>query len=654
MQIAHSECERLASFSCNPDAINKDSIISLFLLRFILLGRLSAFRYFSQLRNLYHSFCVGMQAGILGMKVRQFKRRFTVVMSADVVAYSRLMGSDEDLTLATLQSYRALIAEIASEERGRLFGVAGDSWMAEFGDAVSAVNTAAGIQRRVELENRKLDAEQQVHYRIGIHTGDVLDAGDDLFGDNVNISARLQELAQPGGLVVSSAVLAQVLGKTEIAFEPLGPKRLKNIGATVNVFSANLVEVQPCARTKGSAVDLSKPVPGFLGKPAIAVLPFENLGDPDSEEYLAEGLAEDIVIGLSNVRWIPVISHKSSFVFRMNALEPRAIGEALGARYLVNGSVRRAADHVRIAINLIDSESGYNLWSQHYDFPFDRVFDVQDEIIGSIVNRLDTEVDRAEQIRAGRRENLDTWELVRRGVWHMKMLTKFDAAKSRELFEEALKRDPGSTEAKIQLAWWVFWDGWTKARDHSVFRQVEKLAREVLADDPRDARGKLMLGIARLMMHDPVTGRADLSEAVKLNPSLSPARACLGSTFILDGEPEKGIDPLLVSIRLNPHDHYSFHYLGELGMAYYMQENWEKACEFARRSLQLRPGYWYAKSVLAGSLARSGRVDKAATFVEKYFESVSIKHINWLPFVDKKWNQYIASGLEMTGCRLSE
>ncbi|MBI4725279.1 MAG: adenylate/guanylate cyclase domain-containing protein, partial [Rhodomicrobium sp.] len=544
-----------------------------------------------------------------------FKRRLVTILSADVSGFCRLMGQDDELTLSRLLSYRRIMEDAVVRMNGRMFGVAGDSWMAEFESPVEAVRCAVECQDAIETKNEELPEGKRIRFRMGVHMGDVIVDGPGLFGDEVNIAARLQAVCQPGHLIVSETVFRHVFGKVNLQFKALGPQQLKNIAAPVSAFAAEASGISGAngAEDLLSAAGLSQPVPGFDGRPAIAVLPFHTWGSSNEDEHLGEGFAEDLINGLSNVRSFPVISSASSFIFRHHALDARSIGRALGARYLVTGSVRLAGQELRLTVNLIDAANGLNLWSHPYRIDFSKHIEVQDEITAGIVSVLDTEVERAEQSRSCSRkpEDLGTWELIRRGIWHLNKFKKEDSAAALACFEEALRRDPSSREARIQLAWWHFWDVWIKSGDRSAFQATERFAREALHIDPWDARAHLLVGIAVMMMGQPERARRYFLNAVQHNPSLAPAHASIGSSYILAGEPEKAISPLLLSIRLNPRAPFTFHCLGELAIAFYMQDDWTKAVEFAERSLQFRTGYWYARAILIASLARSARLAKA-------------------------------------------
>ncbi len=586
----------------------------------------------------------------------RFRRRLVTILAGDVADYCRLMGADDETTLLQLLDYRQLLENITASGGGRMFGVAGDSWMAEFASPVEAVRCAMECQRSVEARNSELPEEKRVRFRIGIHMGDVIANNSNLFGDEVNIAARLQQLCRPGHLVVSDEVFRHALGKVDVRFSALGLQRLKNIPTAISAYTADIIAASGSSAPQhlSAGVDLSEPVPGFHGKPAIAVLPFKTLGGGSDSEYLGEGFAEDLVNGLSNVRWFPVISRCSSFIFQNHAIDTASIGRALGARYLVTGSMRRVGNDFRLTVTLIEAENGLNLWSQRYQIGFSEFLDTQDDISASIVSVLDSEIERAEHTRLRTREvkDLDSWELIRRGIWHTYRFTKEDAAIGRELFEEALRRDPASGEVRIQLAWWHFWDVWTKRRDHSGLRITEKLSREAALIDQRDARAHLLIGLALMIMRQPEEARIHFHDAIAVNPSLAAAHACLGMSYILAGEAKEGVEPLLLSLRLNPNDPFRFHFLGELAVAFYMQDDWARACEFAERALQVRPGYWYSKAILIASLARSGRIRKALEIRDKLPVQFSIEQIDWLPFLDREWNDHIMDGLRLAGCAL--
>jgi adenylate cyclase len=590
-------------------------------------------------------------------RVDFFERRLVALLAADASEYCRLMSQDDELTLSRLLSYRQILEKLIAARSGRMFGAAGDSWMAEFRSAVDAVQCAVDCQRAIECRNEEIPAEKRIRFRIGIHWGHAIAECGNLFGDAVNIAARLQQLCRPGYLVISDTVFQQVQGKVDdLSFRPMGVQRLRNIPKDISAFTTDAKDETSAREPRQipSSVDISKPAPDFDDKPAIAVLPFKTLGSQSDGGDLGDGFAEELVNGLSNVRWFAVVSRCSSFLFRNQDLDAAAIGRATGATYLVTGSVRLSGDELSLIVHLVDAGSGRNLWSQKYEVELDKLPDQQEEIIASIVSVLDAEVGRAEslRLRARKAEDLDSWGLARRGISHLWRFTREDAVASRKLLEEALRLDPGSSEARIQLAWWHFWDVWTKQRNRRGFYECGRLAREAAAIDPRDARAHLLIGISLMMTEQPKQARWHFRESIDLNPSLPTAHGCLGSSYILGGEPEKGIEALLFSIRLNPRDPFAFNFLGESAVGFHMLENWSKACEFAERSLQARPNFWYARAVCVASLARGGRTDEACKMADRLLADSAAERIAWVPFTDKKWNQYLLDGLKLAGCKL--
>jgi adenylate cyclase len=585
--------------------------------------------------------------------VNSFERRVVALLAADASGYCRLMSQDDEATLSRLLSYRQIFETIVRASAGRMFGAAGDSWMAEFPNALDAVQCAVECQRAIGHRNEDLPAEKRICFRIGIHWGHAIADRGNLFGGSVNIAARLQQLCKPTHLVISDAVFQQVRGKISLPFEPMGVQRLKNISQAVSAFAADIMEAPGAGASTPppAGFDAAGPAPAFEGEPAIAVLPFKAFQDRD--EALADGFADELIHGLSKVRWFPVVSRCSSFAFKNVDLDPASIGRALGATYLVTGSARGDGDEASLIVNLVDPRSGHNLWSQKYEVGCCEAFNAQHELVASIVSILASEVERAEiyRLRKHKVENLHPWALVRRGIWHLYRLTREDAASSRALLEEALRRDPGSAEARIQLAWWRFWNVWTKQGDRRGFCECERLAREAAIIDPRDARAQLLIGIPLMMMEQPKQARRYFREAIELNPSLATAHGCLGSSYVLGGEPEKGLEALLFSIRLNPRDPFAFNFLGEAAIGFHMLGNWTKACECAERSLQIRPNFWYARAVCIASLARSGRIDEARTMADGLLVDSAAERIAWVPFTDKKWNRYLIEGLELAGCQ---
>ena len=592
------------------------------------------------------------------MSDHQFQRQLATIMSIDVVSYSRLMGTDEENTLAQLSSHRKTVEKTAVKYGGRMFGVAGDSQMAEFSSPVEAVRCAVEFQQLIEEANAGIQSGNRMNLRVGINIGDVIIEDGDLFGDDVNIAARLQESARPGGVAISHSVYSHIAGKTDLAFEDAGLQVLKNINLPVHCYHV-LFGKEASGHTQQGVV--SQPpvgvlanVPGLPDRPALAVLPFESYGTDSDSQYIADGLSDDISTGLAHMRWFPVISRNSSFVFRGKPVDEMTIGRTLGARYLLEGRVQLRDNQLSVTTQLVNAETGHNIWSENYRQPYNDMFRLKDEIAQNIISVLSTQIDQAEQSRSFAKsyEKMDTWDLVKRGLWHQNKLTREDAVKAHELFSEALERDPNSVEALVQMAWWNFWHVWTQQRDEKRLIEMEKLARWALHMDRMDARPHMLIGIAQLMQRKVVRARIPLKESVRLNPSLAIAHASIGTTYILEGRGAEAVPPLNTAMRLNPVDLNCFHTLGELAIAHLMTGDLEKCLDCSERSLGLRPGYWYARVVRISALVQQGDTENARAELDELNirnPRFSLKDINWLPFVDDRWTGRLIEDLATAG-----
>ncbi len=589
------------------------------------------------------------------MTGQQYKRQLVTIMSIDVVSYSRLMGENEENTLDQLTSHRHTVADTVDRFGGRVFGVAGDSQMAEFTSPVDAVRCAVDFQTAISTNNKSIVSNHRMQLRVGINIGDVIVENGDLFGDDVNISARLQENAHPGGVAISQTVYSHVSGKTNLVFEDAGPQFFKNIEVPVQ-----LIHVLCDGGEEADSVGAQTPivalpsVPGLADRPALAILPFEDRGSSRDSQYIADGLSEDISIGLAKMRWFPVISRNSTIMFRGKPVDEMTIGRTLGARYLLEGSVKLRGKEIRVTAQLVNAEVGVSIWTNTYQYPLESIFELQDEIVLNIISVLGNQIDQAEQSRSYAKsyEKLDTWDLVKRGLWHQNRLTREDASKAHELYSVALERDPNSVEALVQMAWWNFWHVWTRHEDEDKLLEMEKHARWAMHMDRMDARPHMLIGISLLMRREADQARIPLKEAIRLNPSLSMAHASIGTTYILAGRGEKAIPPLKTAMRLNPVDLNSFHTLGELAIAHFMTGKMQDCLNYAGKSLSLRPGYWYARLTRIAALAETGEQEAAvseANILTVQNPHFSIADIRWLPFVDTSWIDKLISGLEQAG-----
>jgi adenylate cyclase len=548
------------------------------------------------------------------------ERKLAAILSADVAGYSRLMAEDEAGTIRTLTDYREEIAMLVRQHRGRVVDSPGDNLLAEFPTATDAVSCAVEVQGSLKVRNAALPMDRKMEFRIGVHMGEVRVEGERVYGDGVNIAARLEGLAEPGGVCISRTVHEQVQHKLELAYEDLGEQELKNIPYPVQAYGVRL-EPKADIRTESLPGMGELTVPGFGGRPAIAVLPLDNLsGDPE-QEYFADGIAEDLITRLSSWRGFPVISRNSSFVYKGKAVDVKRVSRELGVRYVVEGSVRKAGDRVRISAQLIDASTGAHVWAERYDRKLDDIFTLQDEITEAIVASVHPELLRFEQERIARQdpENLDAWETAQRGWWHLWRLSKEDNAKARSIFEEAIELDPNLVGAFTGLAATHYLDlslQWTDSWDRSSAESVRAAQRAVAIDD-QDPMAQLALSRA-----DWVTGRRDKAIAAcelaaQLNPSYAFAYFAIGVLLAEAGRPDDAISNLEKGMRLSPRDPMTWYAFGAVATAHSAAGRYDDAVEWVQRSLQRKPDFVTGYLYLAASYAHLGRVDEARKALEE-------------------------------------
>jgi adenylate cyclase len=382
------------------------------------------------------------------VEAHSVERKLAAIFAADVEGYSRLMGRDEVGTLRTLTAYRVVVDRLIASHRGRIFTTAGDSLVADFASAVDAVQCAVAMQDAIAKENADRPAAEQMRFRIGLHVGDIIVQGENLFGDGVNIAARLEALAEPGGICISGTVRDQIGTKLLTRFIDLGPQQVKNITQPIRAY-----------RVQGdtSPTD-TPPVGSYLplpDKPSIAVLPFANMsGDPE-QDYFADGMVEEIITALSKLRWFFVIARNSSFTYKGRAIDMKQVGRELGVRYVLEGSVRKGGNRVRVTAQLIDAATGNHIWAERYDRELADIFAVQDEITERVVATIEPELYAAEHLRSQRKlpESLDAWECVIRALSYVSQGTLDGNTQAEALCRRALLIVPRYSQARSLLAW---------------------------------------------------------------------------------------------------------------------------------------------------------------------------------------------------------
>jgi adenylate cyclase len=581
----------------------------------------------------------------------RFTRQLATIVSVDAVGFSRLIGLNPDIAVAAFEKRSRIITDTCRAYGGEPFGAAGDSVMAEFGMPADALMAALEFQSSIIELNLGEPEAQRMSFRVGINTGDIIVRDANRYGDNVNIAARLQETAPENGIVISGTTWNHIRWISAVRFCDMGEHLLKNILYPVRSYLVLGSEVgSPCpddASGKPAAPTVRRDL--SAGPPTVAVLPF-RVTDFDPEiGAMADGLAEDIIIGLSNIRWMPVIGKSSSFHFRGEDVSGLA-GQVLGARYVVSGTIARDGRKVRIKAMLEDIADQRTLWAGRFEVYDEGLPSMPDEIGSEIVVALSKQVDRAGQSHAFHLplESLDTWQLVRRGRWHMARRTREDTDAARLFYERAYELSPNSSTVLNELSWWHFWRSWVRfggADDHAGdLSRVVDYARKALASDPGDARPHCHLGIADIMRGKPASAREHLAVALSINPSFSFASSAMGSAHLLLGEAEAGIPHFLQAERLSPFDIYRFHNLGELAAAYAFVGKWRESADAAEASLDLSPAYWYSRFIRIGALHRGGRYDEAAKELAAFrvrYPDFTMQRVELVPYVDAALNGFL-------------
>ncbi|WP_340119181.1 adenylate/guanylate cyclase domain-containing protein [Pelagibius sp. 7325] len=581
------------------------------------------------------------------------ERRLTTILSIDVVGYSRLMGEDEAGTLAALKMLRRdLINPKARQYHGRTVKLMGDGALMEFTSVIDAVCFATELQM-ARRQTEEPPPHPQVQFRIGVNIGDIIVEDDDIYGDGVNLAARLEAICEAGGVCLSGNVYNQVKGKLNLTFEKLGERQLKNIAEPVTVYQIALDDkaatlVTPLAGSataprRGHRVALTAAaaaallavaglawwqpwVPGeepasidrmalpLPDKPSIAVLPFDNLsGDPE-QEYFADGMTEDLITDLSKISGLFVIARNSSFAYKGKTVTVREVAEDLGVRYVLEGSVRRAGDQVRINTQLIDATTSGHIWAERYDRKLENIFAVQDAILEKIVQALELHLTDKEQAqRAGGAEtaNLEAYDLVLRA---RKLLTRFDRAatlEARDLLQRAIRLDPTYAEAHSLLGFHFFdeWRVWGEAPSQNLAR-AEELAAEAVQLNPGDPAPHVLLAMVHQWRSEFTAAETEIDKALSLEPREAITLSNVGSVLVYAGRGEEAVTAITQAIRLDP-----FHpptYLEWLGNAYWLRGDDELCVEVAERGVALDPDYVSLHVVLAVCYSALRRQEEAA------------------------------------------
>jgi TolB-like protein/class 3 adenylate cyclase len=543
------------------------------------------------------------------------ERRLAAVLAADVAGYSRLMGDDEEGTLSRLKVARkALVDPTIAAHRGRIVKTTGDGMLVEFASAVDAVRSAVEVQRSMATQNANVSPDIRIEFRIGIHVGDIIIDENDIFGDGVNIAARLEGIAEPGGICVSDDAYRQVRGKVEIACDDLGPQALKNIAEPMRVWRIRLgvqTSKGPSNSVAGQTSALALP-----DKPSIAVLPFQNMsGDPE-QEYFADGIVEDITTALSRFNSLFVIARNSAFTYKGKAIDIKQVGRELGVRYVLEGSVRKSRGKVRITGQLIDATNGAHLWADRFDGDLEDIFDLQDQVTISVVGAIAPRVEQAEIERARSKStsDLDAYDYFLRGMANFNQATKGGIENSLKDYLKAIELDPTYV---APCSWAVVAYSrrkqglWMEDEDVETADGI-RLSRRAIELGKDDAVALCAGGFGLAYLGGELdAGLALTDRALALNPNLAVAWMSSGWIRSYIGEPDTAIKHLAYGMRLSPLDSQRFQFYMATCLAMRCAGRYEEAAAWATKILQEHPNYVPAMWTYAVAAALAGRIEDA-------------------------------------------
>ena len=624
-----------------------------------------------------------------------FKRKLTAILSADVKGYSRLMGEDEESTVRTITAYREVIGILIKDHKGRVVDSPGDNILAEFVSIVDALRCAWDIQQEIKSRNADLPANRRMNFRIGVNLGDVIEEGDRIYGDGVNIAARLEGLAEEGGICISGTAYDHVKNKLPFRYEYDGEHTVKNIREPVRVYSilmkpetARKVIADNKVRRKTwrkvalcAIIVLVFVAGGFIGrylyhrqavqiepassdkiafplpdKPSIAVLPFENLsGDPE-QEYFSDGITEDIITDLSKISGLFVISRHSVFTYKGKAIKIAEVGQELGVRHVLEGSVRKANGRVRITAQLVDATTEGHLWAERYDRDLKDIFALQDEVTQKIVAALAVKLTEDEKKRLVHKytDNMEAYDFYLQGVEYKNRYTKEANVQARQMFERAIDLDPEFAAAYGWLGFTHFHDwtfGWSK--DPQSLERALELAHRTLDLDDSLPLGHHLLGKVYSWKKQHEKAIAELKKAIAFSPNDADHLVGLGYILNFAGRPEDAIGLVKKAMRLNPM--YPAYYLWELGHAYFLTGRYEEAIEALKRLLDRNSDFMPAHVFLAASYSEIGKEEEGRAEVaeiERLSPQASLVALRQrLPYKDQAVLERLIESLRRVGLK---
>jgi adenylate cyclase len=598
-----------------------------------------------------------MRFGSAALATGRVERKLAAILAADVAGYSRLMGADEEGTLAALKALRRELADPKiKEHRGRIVKTTGDGLLLEFASVVDAVRCAVEVQREMAERNADVPPDRRIEFRMGINVGDIIKDGRDIYGDGVNVAARLEALAEPGGICVSRVVRDQVRDKLGFAFEDMGEQQVKNIARPIRVHRIRLVD-EESAPSPSPSHQVTAPPLALPDKPSVAVLPFTNMsGDPE-QEFVSDGIAEDVITALSRYPSLFVIARNSCFTYKGRAVDVKQVGRELGVRYVLEGSVRKAGNRIRVTAQLVEAGTGKHVWGDRYDRDLADIFALQDEITEAVTVAIAPAIADAELQRAVRKppDSLDAWAAYQRGLWHLSEANPDDNTVAQKFFQQAIDLDPafaggysGLALAQLQAAAVYQKLGLLEAQS-----SAEALARRAVALDGADAEARSCLGWALQARGELQGALAEIERALGMSPNLAVAHGQRGATLIFAGRPKEGLAAIQTSIRLDPRDPFSAIRLLHIACGLYFSREYEEVIEAAKQLIRSYPEFPMIYRWPAAALGQLGRtaeakeaLEKAISFAPAAFEMYVRNRVPWFRPED---HAHLVEGLRKAG-----
>ncbi len=546
------------------------------------------------------------------MAEKGFKRKLAAILSADVEGYSRLMDDDEEATVRTLTAYRSAINDLVQQYRGRVVDTPGDNILAEFTSVVDAVNCAVEIQHKLAERNTELPYNRKMEFRIGVNLGDVIEEEGRIYGDGINIAARLEGLAEAGGICLSGSVYDSIENKLGLEYEYMGEQKVKNIQKPIRLYRVQMHPKVPVVTNSGEKMALPLP-----DKPSIAVLPFDNMSGDAEQEYFSDGMTEEIITGLAKIPTLFVIARNSTFTYKGKPVKVQQVGKELGVQYVLEGSVRKAGDRIRVTAQLIDIATGHHLWAERYDRDLKDIFALQDEVAMKILIALQVKLTEGEQVRLRAEKDqphsLEAYEKVLQGREYLRRYNKDDNTTARQMFEEAIQLDSQYAYAYTMLAWTYaneIWYDRPKNPGELLEKATELVQKALALNDSLDFAHSL-LGVIYCHQRHFEKAIAAGEQAMALNPNGADIKVYMGMILNFVGKAEEAIRLLQTAIRLNPIPP-AFYYL-HLGHALILRKRCNEAIVALKKALERSPNSIFAHYFLAIACALSGREKEATT-----------------------------------------